>query len=70
MVSTNWDSVFSARNGVTLLRSFINGEVGLRSAIRQLESASGRAELYRLERSGVATAKRRIQDALRRRGSR
>lgn len=63
-VSVNWDVVFSDRRASQLLSAFVEGERGYRATTRTFKSATARTELYRLERSGVATAKRRIKREL------
>jgi hypothetical protein len=64
--ATNWNVVLSNKNATKKLASFVNGEVGLRTIIKDF-SADAKTELYRLEREGVDSARMRIRAALKRR---
>lgn len=68
MSTVQWDNVFSDSNAAFLLRNFVEGSTGLRTAIRGLSSSSARTELYRLEKRGVAAARRSVRSVLSRRG--
>lgn len=65
-VSVNWDLVFADPNAATSLREFVDGNTGFRSSIRRLRPTA-RREMYRLERAGVESAKRRVRTALKKR---
>jgi len=69
MVSVQWDQVFSNRRAVDLLRDFADNKRGFRNVIRSLKP-SARTELYRLEREGVATARKTIRNVMKTRGLR
>lgn len=53
-----------SQKGRSSVEAFVRGEKGIRSLINETQSERLRRELYRLERSGVATARRTMKQAL------